>query len=187
MTKRRSTYLALVAILLSPMVANADLITIDFEDGAGFDFIGSDYASQGVTFGPSCYYYFEDPNYPASSGVNSAVCNPLSAQIDFSTAVSNVGAFFNVYAFDIVFSAYGSSGLLGSITLGPTSQPTPGGPQYYELSFSGIEYVTLEGESGSFYNFDDFTYSVAVPEPGTLALFAIGLLGIGMAGRKKKV
>jgi hypothetical protein len=172
-----------VLLLALPMAANAGQITIDFEDGTPFDFIGSTYASQGVTFGPSCYFYGEDVLYPASSGVNSAICNPLSAQIDFSSAVSNVGAYFNVYAFPLTFSAYDSGGLLGSITIDPTIQPTPGGPQFYELLFSGIKYVTLTGESGSFYNYDDFTFSV--PEPSTLALFGIGLLGIGLARRRR--
>ena len=34
---------------------------------------------------------------------------------------------------------------------------------------------------------DCFTYSLSVPEPGTLALLGIGLFGMGLARRNKKV
>ena len=179
----KSTFLALV--LLSPMAANATQITIDFEGQTPFDAIGSTYASQGVTFGPSCYFYPEDSNYPASSGVNSAYCDPLPEQIDFSSAVSNVGAYFNAYEDDITFSAFGAGGLIGSITISETTQPNPA-PLYYELSYSGIEYVTLSTfGSSEYYNFDDLTFTSSVPEPGTLALFGIGLLGMGLSRRRK--
>jgi len=190
-TRTNSTFLALVAVLLSPMAANATQITIDFEGQTPFDAIGSTYASQGVTFGPSCYFYPEDSNYPASSGVSSAYCYPLPEQIDFSSAVSNVGAYFNAYDHDIIFSAFGAGGLIGRITISETTPPIPGGPQYdgplyYELPYSGIEYVTLSTfGSGEYYNFDDLTFTSSVPEPGTLALFGIGLLGMGLSRRRK--
>ena len=35
MTRTRSTYLAILAVLLSPMAANADLISISYDTGGG--------------------------------------------------------------------------------------------------------------------------------------------------------
>jgi len=177
---------------LSVSMAQAGLVVIDFEDfptpgvvGDPNGLIGNYYASEGVIFTTPWYAYIEDSNYPASSGKYSAVGSPFPAEMEFLDPVSDVGAYFNNYFAALTFSAFDSSGLLG--TIGIPTQPTPG-PIFYELPFSGIERVTLSGptDSEKFYNMDDLTFTTAVPEPATLALFGIGLAGMGFARKKRK-
>ena len=58
-----------------------------------------------------------------------------------------------------------------------------------QLSPGDVIYVAI-GPNGS-DQFDsvnlDFTIEKAVPEPGTLALFALGLAGLGVARRKRMI
>ena len=54
----------------------------------------------------------------------------------------------------------------------------------YDLSVGGVNVVT---DGGEFMQFDvtNFDVVAAVPEPGFLALFALGLIGVGLSRRRK--
>jgi hypothetical protein len=149
--------------------------------------IGNFYASQGVLFS-DWYAYNKNGLFPPHSGLNSASSSVLPAEIEFVNPVSNVGAYFNNYYSGLTFNAFGASGFLGSVSIAATSQPTPGGPVFYELAFSGIERVTLTGGMAGLYNIDDLTFypSEVIPEPATLVLFGLGLAGIGATWRRKR-
>ncbi|MBT5108987.1 MAG: PEP-CTERM sorting domain-containing protein [Rhodospirillaceae bacterium] len=92
---------------------------------------------------------------------------------------NNIGAFESVADFNIPSVFFSNdSGILGSPTaeiaelIGTQNGPTDindTGP--YTVNFS----VAVDGPTGS-----------AVPEPGTLALFGIGVVGLGLARRRRK-
>ena len=93
---------------------------------------------------------------------------------------------FQSYA-DASNEAFGKGILLadsGDISAGAFSGADSGGlvmSDPYSLSIYAAITHTGAGDASS------FNYFVKVPEPGTLALFGIGLLGMGLATRKRQV
>jgi hypothetical protein len=80
-----------------------------------------------------------------------------------------------------------SFNVLDSFFDGDTNNDTPGGP--ITLSGSGIRYFRFfDGPGGlSFAGVDDIRILAAVPEPSTVVLLGLGLIGLGYMGRRKLV
>jgi hypothetical protein len=206
MTKTRSTYLALVTILLSPMAANADLIQYT---GVGVE------AGGGISLGDTISILFD---YDSSTGFQSG-SGP--GQISYVGALSNFNivttaaipttvlsssvsvANVNFFGFEgyVVNMSFGNSTFL-NITLpfdiAGTSLALPSTlPSSNQIDLSrlgtinafaaaGIHLQYLDGaEQVQFARFD-FGPIASVPEPGTFALFGIGLAAMGLSRRKKK-
>lgn len=156
MTRTKSTYLALVAVLLSPMAANADPIIISTSIG--------DYEVE-VIEGPTADL----------------------------TDIFQEQVWYDNEALALEFAG------LVLKDLGPVNLPYVGfsdGPYFvWNIDFAA-ESFTAGGywfDVGVFnfsYDFGEFAYAtakkVSVPEPGTLALLGIGLLGMGATRRRKK-
>jgi len=200
----KSTYLALVAVLLSPMAANADIITIDFDTlpGGGTIASGTEITNQYAPFGAT-FSLIEDGSEVSgafasqigastSTGDNSLFNCPGACgaradilRIVFESLVSDVSWYTDSEgSLDITFNAYDAGGiLLESITA------TSIFPDFVFTTFSvgGIARIDALQPSDSWgWSLDDLTYTTSVPEPGTLALLGIGLLGMGAARRRKK-
>ncbi len=100
---------------------------------------------------------------------------PLSA-LGFGTVLLGD----NGVAFETI-SLFGLSGLLGTFNAISTS------PFNYEgFVATGGDVITRAELDGAFYAIQNIKYATALPEPGTVGLFAIGLLGLGIASRRAR-
>ena len=157
MTRTKSTFLALLAVLLSPMAANADPITVGYDstspDGLFGSFSGTDTNNDGLlTFG-------ELDSWTANFGCGSGGCD-LSFLNDLGD-------------FDYVANSWIANGL-------QWDQITE------DAYMTWNNWASSASTSNATWGFvTTVSSATSVPEPGTLALFGIGLFGMGLARRKK--
>jgi len=195
MKRTKSTFLALIGILLSPMAANADLITIDFEsDTAGSK--GSPFVSV-----DSALLTFSDTNlsvgnYGAQSigkGLATFGSN-LGLTMTFATIVDSLSMAFGNddpgFAEDrAVLTAFLGATQVGQSTIIYNKNDAAD----QTISFTGANFdsahlIYLDSNLNAVSALAEVVDNVqfnTVPEPGTLALLGIGLFGMGIARRKK--
>jgi hypothetical protein len=183
-------------ILISPLAANATPIFNNFGLAAPdttitFDEIlltpnqsvTNEYAGLGVTFTPNLYYSPQTDfpnitgntlgNFGDGNTVFTYSINFLQLQDEAAFAMVSNGStwLFEALLNGIVVESF--SEIVNTIT-----------PNFY--GFNGILFDEIRVSDSDFMLIDNLQFSQAVPEPGTLALLGIGLLGMGAARRRKK-
>ena len=204
MTRTKSTYLALIAVLLSPMAANADLITFTDIDlasgnpatvdgftvtttniGGSIDSIGSG-TFTGLWLGGSNTSGFYTLSF-------SELISSIIIEFDaMSTGSGSEETLFN-FATNNGAAAIGFTPQFGTAFDGTTITSTvPDGQGIIDFAGAGFSSFSFDHGQVGFPNglvIESLvvnTAAVSVPEPGTLALLGIGLVGMGAARRRKK-
>ena len=180
MTRTKSMYLAVVAVLLSPMAANADPITYDFT-------VTPELGSPLAGSVESGYFTFDSSIIPSGGGM--LFLEDLLTVVeftwngtDYTAATANTGqmGFLSSGALDFAF--FGNSCSAGSCNIRPGLEEWT-----VDTGFNLVQYSVAGGYRLWFGDVSATLRETKVPEPGTLALLGIGLIGIGLARRRRKV
>jgi len=178
-------------IALIGMLCAANAVTLDFEDMPDLTNVGNFYASYGVRFANAISltagFSLNEFDYPPSSGDIAIGDDYAPIIISFENPAENIFANFT-YGSQLTFTAYDGSGSVIGSYINP-GRFNYGGTELISLGFTSVSSLRIAGEwDGSFIMDDfhfDFASASAVPEPGTLALLGIGLIGCVVNFRKK--
>ena len=189
--------------LILPLAAHADIIT--FGDGTGEAVLGYTEGDLTITsVGFDCDAIRDFPTSTSlfcfagaeesSDGERELLIADFMGPIVFSSVSGDV---FDLLGFDIEdpagiisFATVGTFNLAGSNGLNFDFSSDDFRTWSFGNVFLGISWFSLQcASSDCQFTVDNIVYtpSVGVPEPGTLALLGIGLFGMGLARRRRKV
>ena len=192
MTRKLKPLVAALALLVGPLAAHATPVTIDFSVTSN-DLSNPSYGAGVVGTG---YFTFDDSLMPA--GGTGQIGNPILGLSTLDLFFSWFGVSFDETTAKIATLRF-TDGVLSDWMIGGNYTPPVCGLSRYSCTSSGGLAPDFDGfASGGFALTDaqrpglaygrPVEWSVretAVPEPGTLALFGIGLVGLAFVQRRR--
>jgi PEP-CTERM motif len=190
--------LALVGMLLSSLPALAVPVTLDFDDLSGSNtpvFANLDY--QGFRLSPCSYYQLPTSGGFGDSqwfgfGIGGSARNPDfvgSETCNDGRGLLYIDRSGGTFSLDSLYGALGtgpslvlssSNGGLEILSAASPSLFTFTGPEWTDVSW-----IRLSEGFGTTVGFDHMTLH-AIPEPATLALLALGLLGVAVIRARRR-
>jgi PEP-CTERM motif len=181
--------LTLVVLSVGLLTAFASASTVDFNSYSPLDSCSSSISSGGLDFNGtvSCagsYMYVWDGSSPNGNGTPALIFAGFGTGSTM-TITQTGGGTFNLTSVDMTISWYdGNPSEVVLVNGNPITLIQ--GLQNYNLNLLGVTSVTFSDvSSGSGYWLMDNVVYNATPEPGTLAMFGSGIIGLaGMLRRK---
>jgi hypothetical protein len=192
--QRTTTQLAAVlALLMSAMAADAVPVTVDFTVTSND--VSNPSWERGVM--GTGYFTFDDGLLPVSG--NGLVGNPILGLPTLDLFFNWFGVSFDETTAKIATLSF-TDGVLSNWTIGGNYSPATCGFLRYACTSSGGSAPDFDAVGSGGLAFTDAQHAglaygpvqwsvrgagTAVPEPGTLALFGLGILGLGFVRRRR--
>jgi len=189
---------------------SAAVIVLDFEGIPNLTAVGNFYSGLGVTFSPATLALVDADAGGSGNFANEPSPDTIMFFLDANNAILDFAAGFDT-GFSFFYSSStaatvtvydgigGTGNVLGTLSLTAqgfdncTGDPTGGFCNWTAVgvAFAGIARSIDFGGTANQTGFDDITFGSdkpggEVPEPGTLALMALGLVALGVRARRRK-
>ena len=197
----RQTLFAAAAVLGMALAAPAGAVTINFDSLTNAALVTNQFAEATFSanagfavfaFGSAATFGTSTPNFICTGPAGGGIDCVNDVNVAFTNPVNNLS--FRALGDDAagtqaLIDVFDAGGLLATVNL--VTDASPFVPNLVDLSaYANVTAITIRAVTDpAGLGYDDFTFdvsnSVPTPEPASLALFGLGLLGLSAARRRR--